>query len=150
MGIVKKYNTSTAQWEPTIVGAQGPVGPTGSTGATGATGPAGPTGPSGPSNIPLSGSEKTSSYTLVADDTGKYIQVGNGGSVTIPTGVFSAGDIVTIVNNHTASVTLTCSALTSYISGVDTVVTSVTLATRGISTVLFLSGTVCILTGNIV
>lgn len=41
MGVLKKYNTTTASWEPTIAGTQGPTGPTGPIGPSG-----GPTGPS--------------------------------------------------------------------------------------------------------
>lgn len=41
---------------------------------------------------------QTAAYTLVASDTGKHISITTGG-VTIPSGVFSAGDIVTIFNN---------------------------------------------------
>ena len=41
---------------------------------------------------------KTSSYTLATGDVGKYIQVGSGGSITIPNSTFSEGDIVSIFN----------------------------------------------------
>ena len=59
----------------------------------------------------------------------------------------AAGDIVTIFNNTTGDITITCSINTAYISGTDADKSSVTLATRGIMNVLFLSGTLCVLTG---
>jgi hypothetical protein len=99
--------------------------------------------------IPQSGAAKTTSYTLLAGDTGQFIQVGSGGSVTIPDGVFSAGDTVGIANNTSGTVTITCSITTAYLAGVDVSQASLTLATRGIATVLFLSGTSCIVTGNV-
>jgi len=44
MTVIKKYNTSTSQWETIVVGKQGPQGDTGDTGAQGDTGPTGPQG----------------------------------------------------------------------------------------------------------
>ena len=92
---------------------------------------------------------KTSSYTLATGDVGKYIQVGSGGSITIPNSTFSEGDIVSIFNNTSGDVTITCSITTAYIGGTDTDEASVALATRGIATILFISGTVCAITGNV-
>ena len=43
MTVLRKYNTSTSQWEPIVSGATGPTGPTGPTGA--ASSVPGPTGP---------------------------------------------------------------------------------------------------------
>ena len=92
---------------------------------------------------------KTSSYTLATSDTGKYVQVGTGGSITIPDATFSEGDVVNIFNNTTGDITITCSITTAYISGTDTDVSSVTLATRGLCTIFFISGTVCVIAGAV-
>lgn len=99
--------------------------------------------------IPQSGSAKTTSYTLATGDVGNFIEVGSSGSITVPNSTFSAGDAVSIFNNTTGDVTITCSITTAYIAGADADVASVTLATRGVCTVLFISGTVCVITGNI-
>ncbi len=99
-------------------------------------------------NVPSTGA-KTSSYTLQTADVGKYVEVGSGGSITIPDATFSAGDVISIFNNHTAAVTCTCSITTAYIAGTDTDKATVSLATRGVATVLFNSGTVCVITGNV-
>lgn len=92
---------------------------------------------------------KTSSYTLATGDVGKYVQVGSSGSITIPDATFAEGDIVSIFNNTSGDVTITCSITTAYISGADADEASVTLATRGVATVLFISGTVCVIAGNV-
>jgi hypothetical protein len=99
-------------------------------------------------NIPPVGT-KTSSYTLATSDVGKYVQVGTSGSITIPTSTFSEGDAISLVNNTTGNITITCSAPTAYIAGTNTVKTSMTLATRGVATVFFISSTVCVVTGNV-
>ncbi len=99
-------------------------------------------------NVPAVGA-KTSSYTLATADVGKYVEVGSGGSITIPDATFSAGDIVSIFNNTTGAVTCTCSITTAYIAGTDTDKATVSLATRGVATVLFQSGTVCVIAGNV-
>jgi len=92
---------------------------------------------------------KTGSYTLATTDVGKYVQVGSGGSITIPNSTFSEGDVVVVVNNHSASITITCTISDAYIGGTDTDKATVSLATRGVCNILFLSGTRCIITGNI-
>jgi len=108
----------------------------------------GATGTVGYPNIPAVGT-KTTSYSLTTSDVGKYVQVGTGGSITIPNSTFSEGDAITIFNNTTGNVTITCSITTAYIAGTDTDVASVTLATRGLATILFISGTVCVISGNV-
>jgi hypothetical protein len=100
-------------------------------------------------NVPKSGSSKTSSYTLATTDIGELIEVGSSGAITIPNSTFSTGDVILIFNNTSGDVTITCSITTSYIGGTDADDNSITLATRGICNVLFISGTVCVVTGNV-
>lgn len=99
-------------------------------------------------NLPPVGT-KTGSYTLATGDVGKYVQVGSGGSITIPDATFAEGDAVSIFNNTTGNITITCSITTAYIAGTDSDKATMTLATRGVATVLFISGTVCVVTGNV-
>lgn len=107
------------------------------------------TNPVGYRNVPRSGSAKTGSYSLATGDVGDFIEVGAGGSVTIPDATFALGDVVSIFNNTSGSVTITCTITTAYIAGTDVDKASVTLATRGVATILFLSGTVCVISGNV-
>jgi hypothetical protein len=100
-------------------------------------------------NIPQSGAAKTTSYILTTGDIGKLIEVGSGGSITVPNATFAAGDAVVIFNNTTGSITLTMSITTSFIGGTDADDNSISLATRGVCNILFISGTVCVVTGNV-
>ena len=109
---------------------------------------AGFTGSVGYRNIPPVGT-KTTSYTLATGDVGKYVQVGTGGSITIPDATFSEGDVVSIFNNTTGDITITCSITTAYLAGEDADKATLTLTTRGVATVLFISGTVCVVSGNV-
>jgi hypothetical protein len=106
------------------------------------------TNPVGFRDLPAVGT-KTTSYTLAVGDVGKYVQVGSGGSITIPNSTFAEGDVVVIANNHTAAITVTCTITDAYIAGTDTDKATVSLATRGVCNILFLSGTRCIITGNV-
>jgi hypothetical protein len=99
-------------------------------------------------NIPAVGT-KTGSYTLAVGDVGKYVQLGSGGSITIPDATFAEGDVISIFNNTTGNITITCTITTAYIAGTDSDKASVTLATRGVATILFISGTVCVISGNV-
>jgi hypothetical protein len=100
-------------------------------------------------NIPQSGSAKTASYTLATGDVGKFIEVGASGSITIPDATFAAGDVISIFNNTSGDITITCTITTAYIAGADSDEATVDLATRGICTILFISGTVCVISGNV-
>lgn len=99
-------------------------------------------------NIPPVGT-KTGSYTLATTDVAKYVQVGSGGSITIPDATFAEGDAITIFNNTSGNITITCSITTAYIAGTDSDKATMTLATRGVATILFISSTTCVVSGNV-
>ena len=92
---------------------------------------------------------KTSSYTLATGDVGKYVQVGSSGSIVVPDATFSEGDAISIFNNTSGNITITCSITTAYLAGTDADKATVTLATRGVANIFFISGTVCVITGNV-
>jgi hypothetical protein len=100
-------------------------------------------------SIPQSGSAKTTSYTLAVGDVGEFIEVGASGSIVVPNSTFAAGEAVVIFNNTSGAITLTMSITTAYIGGTDADKATISLATRGICNVLFISGTVCVVTGNV-
>jgi hypothetical protein len=106
------------------------------------------TNPIGFKNIPAVGT-KTSSYTLATGDVGKYVQLGTSGAIVIPDATFSEGDVVSIFNNTSGSITITCTITTAYLAGTDADKASLSLTTRGVATVLFISGTVCVVSGNV-
>lgn len=99
-------------------------------------------------NIPAVGTQ-TGSYTLATTDIGKYVQVGTGGSITIPDATFAEGDVISIFNNTTGNITLNCAITTAYIAGTDADKATMTLVTRGVATVLFISSTVCVVSGSV-
>jgi len=96
-------------------------------------------------NVPVE--DPTGTHTLATTDVGRVITADN--TQTIPNSTFSAGDVVTIYNATAADITLTCSITTAYLAGTNTDVASATLATRGIATILFISGTECVIAGNV-
>ena len=100
-------------------------------------------------NVPQSGSAKTTSYTLAVGDVGEFIQLGASGAIVIPDATFAAGDVVSIFNNTGSTATITCSITTAYIAGTFTDKATMTLAAAGVATVLFISGTVCVVSGNV-
>lgn len=99
-------------------------------------------------NIPAI-ADKVAPYTLQTSDVGKVVGVGTGGSIEIPDSVFSAGDAVLVFNNTSGAITITCTITTAYIAGTDADKATVSLATRGLANILFVSGTVCVITGNV-
>jgi len=100
-------------------------------------------------NIPLSGI-KTSSYTLVAGDVGKFIELGTSGTVVVPASIFTTGDVISIFNNTSGSISCTCSAITDfYKGGTDTDISTFSVTTRGVATILFITATRAVVTGNL-
>lgn len=100
-------------------------------------------------NIPSVGAAKVAPYTLTTADIGKYVTVGSAGSVTVPNSTFAAGNVISVYNDTTGNVSINISTTTGYISGTNTNRTGVTLATRGVATILFTSGTYCVISGNV-
>ena len=99
--------------------------------------------------IPQSGSAKTTTYVLAVTDVGEFIEIGSGGAITVPDATFSAGDAVVLFNNTSGNITITLSITTAYLGGTDADKATLTLATRGVANVLFISGTVCVVSGNV-
>lgn len=90
---------------------------------------------------------KTSAYTLVVGDNGKYIDITTGG-VTVPASVFSAGQVVVIYNNSSSNQTITQgSSVTMYQSG-TTNTGNRTLAAYGVATVLCTASNTFVITGS--
>lgn len=100
-------------------------------------------------NIPSAGAAKTSTYTLAISDIGEFVTIGTSGAIDVPNGVFSAGNAVSLYNDTTGNVTVSLTITTAYIAGTNTDKASVTLATRGVATILFISNSVCVVTGNV-
>ncbi len=84
---------------------------------------------------------QSSAYTLTIADAGKHVSITTGG-ITIPSGVFSTGDAITIVNDSGSDQTITCSAVTTYLANDTSTKSSLTLKARGLATFLFVSATV--------
>ena len=100
-------------------------------------------------NVPQSGSAKTTSYTLAVTDVGEFIELGASGAIVIPNSTFAAGDVVSIFNNTASTATITCSITTAYIAGTFTDKATMTLAAAGVATVLFITSTLCVVSGNV-
>ena len=100
------------------------------------SGPAGSTGAQGPSDIPINA--QSSAYVLVAEDNGKCISITTGG-ITVPSGIFSAGNVVSIYNNSSSNQTITQgSSVTLRLSGTSTTGNR-TLAQYGMATLMCVS-----------
>lgn len=75
-------------------------------------------------------------YTLAADDKGKHIK-SSGQNITVPSGVFSTGDVVTIYNYSYGSATLTQgSGVTMYHAGSNGSTGNRSLANFALATIL--------------
>ena len=92
---------------------------------------------------------QSGAYTLVVADAGKAVtQSTNSAAVTVPASTFTAGDMVTVINNTGTNINLTQgSGLTMY-NTADAATGTRTLAQRGAATLLFTSASVAYVSGS--
>ena len=84
-------------------------------------------------SIPLN--SQGAAYTLVVGDVGKFVRITTGG-VTVPSGVFSAGEAVTIYNHSSSDQTITQGSSVTLRSAGTADTGNRTLAQRGVCTLL--------------
>lgn len=89
---------------------------------------------------------QTSAYSLVAADVGKHVNITTGG-VTVPSGVFSAGDAITIYNDSASDQTVTQGSSVTLRNAGTADTGNRTLAQRGICTVLCVASNEFVITG---
>jgi len=90
---------------------------------------------------------KTSAYTLVATDAGKHINITTGG-ITVPSGVFSVGDVVSIYNNSNNNQTITKSSGVTLRGAGTSSISDRTLAQYGLATILCVAPNVFVIVGS--
>ena len=125
-------------------GPQGTQGFSGFTGIPGAQGFSGFSGFSGTNSIPQN--SQSSAYSLQSSDNGKYIDISSGG-VTVPSGVFSAGNVITIYNDSSSNQTITQGSGVTLRWGGTTNTGNRTLANYGICTVLCVGSNTFVISG---
>ena len=90
---------------------------------------------------------QTSAYTLTHDDNGKHIFAS--GDVTIPPSIFTAGDIITVVNNTAGDIQIVAGAGQGiYNSATASTAVPKTLAQRGMATILITNSSTCYVSGT--
>ena len=89
---------------------------------------------------------QASTYTLVASDHGKVILASN--TITVPSGVFSAGQSISIFNNTSGNISINRSSVTMYWSQ-DGTNGDRTLGTRGVATILCVGTDTFVITGGL-
>jgi hypothetical protein len=100
--------------------------------------------------VPQSGSDKATSYTLAANDVGRFIGITTSGSITVPNSVFTSGDVVSLYNNTSGNIVMTMQTAAAFVTGNNTTRTTINISTRGIATVLYTNANACIVTGSVV
>jgi hypothetical protein len=89
---------------------------------------------------------QTGSYTLQATDSGKYISITTGG-VTVPSGVFSVGQTISIFNNSTSNQTITQGSGATMTQAGSILTGDRTLANYGLCTILCTASNTFVITG---
>lgn len=101
-------------------------------------------------DVSKSGNTKSTTYTLADGDQGNFIQLATATAVAIvPDAVFSTGDIVSVVNTGSSTGEISCTITSAIIAGETASTATMTLGVNGVASILFLSNSGCIVTGNI-
>jgi len=88
----------------------------------------------------------TGTYTLVPADAGKHIRAT--GQVTIPSGTFSTGDMITIYNNSSSAIDIIQGSSTTVYNSNDASTGNKSLKPRGLCTILCESNNAFVASGN--
>ena len=96
-------------------------------------------------NIPAN--TQTAAYTLVASDAGKHINITTGG-VTVPSGIFSVGDAISIYNNSGSSQIITQGGSVTLRQAGTANTGNRTLAQYGLATILCVAANDFVITGT--
>jgi len=90
---------------------------------------------------------QTAAYTLAATDNGKHISITTGG-VTVPSAIFSVGQVVTIFNNSASNQTITQGTSVTLRQAGSANTGNRTLAQYGVATILCVASNTFIITGT--
>ena len=101
-------------------------------------------------DIPLS-TKVSGAYTLAIGDAGNQVTINSANvTVTVPTGVFSVGDIISIISVNGCTATLACTAVNAVKAGDLAATASHTLDANGVASIMFTyTADLAILTGNV-
>jgi len=89
-----------------------------------------------------------SAYTLVLADAGRFIDASSNPTITIPAGVFSAGHMVTILNNSGSNMAVNQGGSMSVYNGSDGTTGNLTMGARSTATILFQGANNCYISGS--
>mgnify|MGYP005991230539 CR=1 FL=1 len=101
-------------------------------------------------DIPIS-TKVSGDYTLAIGDAGNQVTVNSANvTVTVPTGVFAVGDIISVISVNGCTATLACTAVNAVKAG-DLEATALhTLDANGVASIMFsYTADLAVLTGNI-
>ena len=90
---------------------------------------------------------KTAAYQLLATDNGQHISITTGG-VTVPSAIFTAGQVVTIFNNSASSQTITQGTSVTLRQAGTASTGNRTLAQYGVATILCVASNTFVITGT--
>jgi hypothetical protein len=93
---------------PNVLGPQGLTGPQGTQGLQGTIGLQGLTG----TTVSSTFNAQTIAYTLVAGDVNKWVTQSGTANITVPAGVFSAGNVIYVQRIGAGAVSIVASGVT--------------------------------------
>lgn len=90
-------------------------------------------------------------YTLAIGDAGNQININSANvTVTVPTGVFAIGDIISVISVNGCTATIACTAINAVKAGDLAATASHTLDANGVASIMFsYTANLAVLTGNV-
>ena len=101
-------------------------------------------------DIPKSGSIKTDAYTFAIGDVGNHVVFSSANvNFTVPASTFDEGDIVSVISTNGATATISSGITNMFVAeGVSATATAI-IGANGVASILFLSASYAVLTGNV-
>lgn len=101
-------------------------------------------------DIPKSGSIKTDAYTLAIGDVGNHVVFSSANvNFTVPSSTFGEGDIVSVISTNGATGTVSSAITNMFVAEGASATATATIGANGVASILFLSASYAVLTGNV-
>ena len=101
-------------------------------------------------DVPKSGATKTDAYTFAIGDAGNHVLYSSANvNFTVPASTFDTGDVISVISTNGATATISAAVTTMFIAEGASATATATIGANGLCSLVFISASHVLLTGNV-
>jgi len=101
-------------------------------------------------DVPKSGDTKSAAYTFAIGDVGNHILFNSANiNFTVPASTFDTGDVISVISTNGATGTISAAVTTMFVAEGASATATATIGANGLCSLVFISASHVLLTGNI-